>query len=460
VRRDFYRLDGSIDYQPTLNGNTPVALELRRHTALATPRAKLETTPGIGKTQRANSMLIRLAGRKPIRGVCTTVVETLWKRCGNVVETLWKRCGNVVETLWKRCGNVVEWCRDWYQEGIPGGRNPEVVRQSALRTARGGGWAGPDELSRSGFRWHGPPNSRNDRVGFRIVAIQVEANAEDPFEIQAREWTKPVPLTAINSNARDNQPAQSTDGLTLVFASVRAGGQGGCDLWMSMRPNREAEFRMPVNMGSVVNSSHWESDPVLSADGFTLFFGSGRPGGRGLNDLWMSSRENLDAPFGQPTNLGIGVNSFAAEHGPSVTADGLTLVFARGYLPGELWISERTSVEASFGIAKRLGQAINRFSSGGPAISSDGLTLLFHSNRKSGFGNNDLWKSTRLSRDVPFRHPVNFGPVINGPKGEKDPTLSTDGNTLFYVLYDRDQRDIWMSQRIDNKDPLRSPRRR
>jgi len=39
----------------------------------------------------------------------------------------------------------------------------------------------------------------------------------------------------LNSAASDFQPTLSYDGRTLIFASLRLGGLGGSDIWMSTR---------------------------------------------------------------------------------------------------------------------------------------------------------------------------------------------------------------------------------
>ena len=48
-------------------------------------------------------------------------------------------------------------------------------------------------------------------------------------------WSKPEPVTALNhpdSKKGDMQPALSSDGARLYFASDRPGGKGGLDIWM------------------------------------------------------------------------------------------------------------------------------------------------------------------------------------------------------------------------------------
>ena len=49
-------------------------------------------------------------------------------------------------------------------------------------------------------------------------------------------------------------------------------------------------FGTPTNLGSTVNSSSYDDCPEISADGLELYFHSIRPGGQGEGDIWMSTR--------------------------------------------------------------------------------------------------------------------------------------------------------------------------
>ena len=96
----------------------------------------------------------------------------------------------------------------------------------------------------------------------------------------------------------------------------------------------QADFTVgeSVNLGSTVNSISNEQGPNISADGLELYFSeySGapfRPGGSGLSDIWVTSRQTKDDPWGIPVNLGSVVNSSANDEHPSITADGLSLYF-------------------------------------------------------------------------------------------------------------------------------------
>jgi len=66
-----------------------------------------------------------------------------------------------------------------------------------------------------------------------------------------------------------------------------------------------------------------------------------------------------------------------------------------------------------------------------PTITSDGNTLYFISDRHGGFGGYDIYRTDRHP-DGSWGRPVNLGPVINTPGNEKSPFIHTDSQTLYF----------------------------
>jgi WD40-like Beta Propeller Repeat len=102
------------------------------------------------------------------------------------------------------------------------------------------------------------------------------------------------PLAGVNSpTANDGQPNLRRDGLEIFFFSTRPGGLGAQDLYSSTRDSVDEPWSTPVNLGPLVNSSAPDTRPSLSWDGTTLYFGSGRAGGEGDSDHYVTTREAL-----------------------------------------------------------------------------------------------------------------------------------------------------------------------
>lgn len=135
----------------------------------------------------------------------------------------------------------------------------------------------------------------------------------------------------INTEGNEGTISISADGKSIFFSSsTREGqnglpiGQGSFDLYFSRYNNGQWSF--PANLGPVVNSASWESQPSISPDGLTLYFSSNRPGGYGGADIWKTVFR--DGRFTLPENLGAAVNTAGEEQAPFIHYDGKTLFFS------------------------------------------------------------------------------------------------------------------------------------
>jgi WD40 repeat protein len=96
-----------------------------------------------------------------------------------------------------------------------------------------------------------------------------------------------------NTAFNDVRPYVRKDGLEIVFDSNRPGGFGGLDILTASRETTADDWSMPTNLGPMINSAATDARATLSRDGLTLFFGSGRAGGDGQSDIYMTTREKL-----------------------------------------------------------------------------------------------------------------------------------------------------------------------
>ncbi len=140
-------------------------------------------------------------------------------------------------------------------------------------------------------------------------------------------WERPNNIGGpVNTPGWDAQPCISADGRTLYFASVRADGRGGSDLWLS-HLSETGTWGKPENMGETLNTQYDEMRPFLHPDGNTLYFSSNGHPGMGGYDIYMS-RKQPDGTWGQPVDLGYPINTPGDEIGIHVTTDGSTAYYA------------------------------------------------------------------------------------------------------------------------------------
>jgi WD40-like Beta Propeller Repeat len=269
-------------------------------------------------------------------------------------------------------------------------------------------------------------------------------------------WSEPVNLgSTVNSPFVDFTPEISKDGLSLYFGSDRPGSMSPApDIWVSHRQSINSPWETPVNLGPVVNSPAPDAAPNLSVDGHYLYFSSGRAGGLGLQDVWVSYRTDVhdDFAWGPPVNLGPAVNSEAFDAGPAVLAEELYFTSNR-----ETGDPEGLDVYRSL---KRGGtflpaELVPELSSEGndlrPSIRQDGKEIFLSSDRTGSIaGSQDIWAASRRGRAHPWTAPENLGAPVNTAASEQQPSISDDGSTLFFAS-DRPggsgDLDIWVSQR-------------
>lgn len=197
----------------------------------------------------------------------------------------------------------------------------------------------------------------------------------------------------------------------------------------------------PVHLGNDINSEWKDDQPTISADGLTMIFGSfciPRFAGEGDRDLWVTTRDDLHSPWKPVSNLGAVVNSSGKESHPSLHSESGCLVFAskRGGGVGntDLWYSTRDQESNAWTPPVNLGPNVNSQDvDDNPEISSDGLSLYFASTRGGGAGESDLWLCRRDSIDDRWGTAERLPESINTKFQDSEPALSADQLTLIFT---------------------------
>jgi outer membrane protein OmpA-like peptidoglycan-associated protein/tetratricopeptide (TPR) repeat protein len=238
-----------------------------------------------------------------------------------------------------------------------------------------------------------------------VFTRQVNFVNEDFFGVELKNdgsWTSSHELPG-DVNTERNEGAQniSQDGKVLVFTSCDApDGFGGCDLYYSLLTKRG--WSSPLNMGNVINSEFWESQPAIAPDKRALYFAAREPEGFGGSDIYVSYIMP-DGKWGPAMNMGPEINTPGDETSPFIHADNQTLYFAssglQGYGKMDLFLVRKDST-GHWTTPENLGYPINTVDDEATLfVTSDGNTAYYASDRSDSRGALDLY-SFNLREDI------------------------------------------------------------
>ena len=208
------------------------------------------------------------------------------------------------------------------------------------------------------------------------------------------KWQDREPVSAVNrKNAQEGAHSITQDGRYLFFASDRMeDNQGRFDIYIAKKVGDE--WRVPVNMGNTINSRHWESQPVISADAKQLFLVRKSNDGIGGSDIYVSKLDETGR-FGKLENLGKTINTPGDEQRPYLHPDGKTLYFASNGHPGlgktDVYKSTLQK-DGTWTKPVNLGYPINTSEvEFGLYVAADGKSAYISSDREGGYGNMDIY---------------------------------------------------------------------
>lgn len=146
---------------------------------------------------------------------------------------------------------------------------------------------------------------------------------------------------------------------------------------------------------------------------------------------------DLTKPFGPPRKMAVS-DPMLIESSPRLSADGLSLYFARGSTTSDLFVARRATIHDAFSGATPVASVNGPTSDeGSPAVTGDGLTLFLESTVGEPGPLSRLHRVTRADVSQPF-------PALSAetkisllsssyPTEEIDPYVAADGSTLMFA---------------------------
>ncbi len=243
----------------------------------------------------------------------------------------------------------------------------------------------------------------------RVKAPEIPVyGMQEDFYVSRRDlegnWKPSIPLPIVNTRAfNEGAGTLSPDGRFLIFTKCALedgsyggalSGEGSCDLFISRRIGDR--WGVPHNLGTPVNSSHWETQPSMASDGRTIYYIRGSVARDGIKsmDIWTTTMDDEGA-WSKPVKLGENINTPYQEESVQIHPDGRTLYFSSNGHPGfgglDILMS-RKQADGTWGPALNLGYPINTSADENSVlVDASGKMAYFASDRAGGLGDLDLY---------------------------------------------------------------------
>ena len=249
-----------------------------------------------------------------------------------------------------------------------------------------------------------------------------DASVTDELASCATSWTAPTPAGLVGFDA----PSLTEDQLEIFLHGA------GDQLYSARRPSRTSPWPAPqpvvLDLGLAMGVTRRLNTPEISADGKVLYFSASLPAVPNTAKVYKAERQDASQPWMVATPVALVAHNDALSPSPydgqqsliytsnanSATPDDYDLYDAAVNGTSELVLTEVNSPSVD----------------AGPSISADGRTLVFHSNRPPSMLG-DLWIARRAS-DGEFSPPVRIS-ALSSAGNDTDPWLSSDGRTIFFA---------------------------
>lgn len=279
-----------------------------------------------------------------------------------------------------------------------------------------------------------------DAIGISGSNVPIEA------KINIKQYSSPVPPPQnlgrfVNSEYDDMLPIISPDNKTLYFARKNSpenyGGTGADDIYVSKRDLITGQWQKATNVGTPLNDADHNFVCAVSVDGQRLYLANSYKANGGGDGVSISTLKN--GVWSKPQFLNIrnmyNKSPFACYH-VSVDENYIVMAIERDDTYGDmdLYVSSKYA-DGTWSEPMNLGSILN--TAGAEAsvfLAADGKSLYFSSNGHPGYGDFDMYMTTRLDNTWKnWSEPVNLGSEINTIYRDFYYTIPGNGEYAYFA---------------------------
>ncbi len=151
--------------------------------------------------------------------------------------------------------------------------------------------------------------------------------------LEDKNWSFPKTLNIENYyNLYDYASfSMGADGKTLILSIEREDSHGHTDLYVSFLQDNGV-WSEPKNLGDILNTATKDETPFLASDNETLYFSSAGHPGHGMNDIFMTRRlDDTWQHWTKPINLGSVINTSGWDSFFTIPASGEYAYFVSSF---------------------------------------------------------------------------------------------------------------------------------
>ncbi len=269
-------------------------------------------------------------------------------------------------------------------------------------------------------------SSRDETTGKTEHGATGQGFADIFFSVMDNKgkWSTPLPVDpSINTEAEEGTPAFSSDYTTMYFTRCNISKRRtmGCEIYQA---KRDGDRWTDIKALQLASDSVVIAHPAISGDELVLYFVSDMEGstitpeGTRSKDIWMITRPDKDAEWGNPVNLGSPVNTSGDELFPYIHPDGTLYFSSDGHVGmGGMDIFKAEKNDNGQWSVENMKYPINS-----PA---DDFGIVFESDRESGYFSSS--RKGRTNSDIYsfILPPLRFS-VVGVVKDEKTDEIISD----------------------------------
>jgi len=230
--------------------------------------------------------------------------------------------------------------------------------------------------------------------------------------------------------------------LLLLAACGSSGHKPDATVDAGPRCTAIAAFGAPMPVAGL-NTTFDDQGARLTADELTVVFARSRA--NGTSDLYLATRATIADAFGDPMLLGT-VNSVNSELWPTLSPDALLMLFDsdRATTKFHVFITKRTDAAGTFGPPV---SSVALADGDDQPLLANGAALYFTSSMRTGLGMGDIWRVDIDSTGATGMPAAVIGDV-NSAGNEAAPAVTADERVMAFA---RDA-DIYLTSRSSPAD--------